>query len=207
MQWRKQREREEAGKVQQQQCSLPPGVLQMGMPPGLSLSAMECSVREELLPSLSERGLPHVTCDELWGGELSEEEAFALALQLSAQEDDERRAAAAVQASSAPAGRPRHVEVPAYDDDDFILEDDQVVDDARAAREDAASVSVRAWAEAQLESLRRDDTFESSALVDFVLGIDDDAELIDYLSAFVGTSEQVTCFAVELCERRRRVAA
>jgi hypothetical protein len=161
-----------------------------------------------------------VTCDELWGGELSEEEAYALALRLSAQEAEERCLLdASDDASDSADGEVRrqnphcyvrrpHVPVPEYDDDHFEAEPHSVEHSASTETVKQEKLSLHAWAEAQLEQLASSDeqqqqSFEPSALVEFVLGIEDDAELIDYLSAFVGASEAIMCFAIELCERRR----
>jgi hypothetical protein len=38
-----------------------------------------------------------------------------------------------------------------------------------------------------------------------LLAIDDDAELVDYLSAFVGNGRGAEDFALDLCQRRRSV--
>ena len=63
---------------------------------------------------------------------------------------------------------------------------------------------LRVWALWRLESLITDDgAMDASVLLEFVLAIDDDAELLDYVSAFVG-GDDAAVFALEFCEHRRR---
>ena len=63
---------------------------------------------------------------------------------------------------------------------------------------------LRTWALLQLEALLADDSaMEPSVLLEYVLSIECDSELVDYVDAFVG-GERAQAFALELCARRRR---
>ena len=68
----------------------------------------------------------------------------------------------------------------------------------------ADAPSLRAWALRGLTAVMTDDApIEATILLDYLLVIDDDTELLEYVETFLGASEGVTGFALDLCERRR----
>lgn len=221
---------------------------------------------QQQLPS-SGRGTEHVSgahavdAEDLWGGELSEDDAFALAIRLSTDEEEARRAGLPnaddldldafldeeenydgvyeeVTPPSHPPGLPPGlrtpvIAVPDYTDDDFVACDDDEHSWASSTAPvppppglgiashhppglDAATTMPRlpstpldwdalhAWALGELERvLTADAPVDAAVLLEYVLACEGDDELIEYAEAFIGASG--LDFAIELCERRRRV--
>ena len=68
------------------------------------------------------------------------------------------------------------------------------------------AADLRAWALSHLRTLLVEDlaVVEAETLLEYVMPMEDDDELCEYLIAFVG--DAATSFGVELCERRRQCA-
>ena len=110
----------------------------------------------------------------------------------------------------APPGlKPLNVPVPEYTDEDFLIPAEAANDlggeeVGHHQHQPTDTAPLQAWALDRLGLVMMDEApIEASVLLDYLLAIDDDAELLDYCEAFLGASEGVTCFALELAQRRR----
>jgi hypothetical protein len=74
---------------------------------------------------------------------------------------------------------------------------------ARAAAA-AAAPTATAWALSRLKQLSMDALVDADVLIQYVLAIEDDAEVTEFVTQFLGERDESFAFALELCERRRQ---
>jgi len=73
-----------------------------------------------------------------------------------------------------------------------------------AAAAAAAAPTATAWALSRLKQLSMDALVDADVLIQYVLAIEDDAEVTEFVTQFLGERDESFAFALELCERRRQ---
>ena len=73
-----------------------------------------------------------------------------------------------------------------------------------AAAAAAAAPTLTAWALSRLKQLSMDELVDADVLIQYVLAIEDDAEVTEFVTQFLGERDESFAFALELCERRRQ---
>ena len=69
----------------------------------------------------------------------------------------------------------------------------------------AAAPTLTAWALSRLKQLSIDELVDADVLIQYVLAIEDDAEVTEFVTQFLaGERDESFAFALELCERRRQ---
>ena len=75
---------------------------------------------------------------------------------------------------------------------------------AAAAAAAACAPTATAWALSRLKQLSMDALVDADVLIQYVLAIEDDAEVTEFVTQFLGERDESFAFALELCEWRRQ---